>query len=249
MTVAVAPRRPPSLQLWAAAAVAWVAVVGLVRAMRPMSGTVPGLGTFLLMWVPMMAAMMLPSVEPVASLYARAVRTGRGRRLTAFAGGYLAAWAAVGLPVFGMVLGGGWLADHHPGGATALAAVVFAGAGVYQLTPLKQRCLSRCRSPLGQLLHYGSFRGPLRDLRVGLHHAGWCVGCCWALMALMIAFGTMNLYAMAGLAIVVFVEKRWPVGVPVGRAVGFACLALAVAVVLAPQLAPALHHGGMAMTG
>ena len=74
----------------------------------------------------------------------------------------------------------------------------FAAAGLYQLTPLKDLCLSHCRSPLGLLLHYGSYRGKARDLRVGVHHGGYCLGCCWALMVILIAVGVMNIAAMVG---------------------------------------------------
>jgi predicted metal-binding membrane protein len=73
-------------------------------------------------------------------------------------------------------------------------------AGLYQLTPFKDVCLRHCRSPLMQLLHYANFKRRWRDLRVGLHHGLYCVGCCWGLMAVLIAVGSMNVAAMAALA-------------------------------------------------
>ena len=96
----------------------------------------------------------------------------------------------------------GWLAGAggHPPAATALAVTIFVACGIYQLTPLKDRCLARCRSPLGLLLKFGSYRGRTRDLRVGLYHGGFCLACCWALMALLVAFGLMNIMAMVVLA-------------------------------------------------
>jgi len=121
----------------------------------------------------------------------------------------------------------------HEGEVSArlgLAGVLLV-AGVYELSPLKRACLRHCRSPLGLLMHYASFRGALRDVRAGLHHAGYCLGCCWALFAVMVAVGTMSIIAMVVLAAVVFVEKRWLYGVAFSRAL--AVLALALAAVLA----------------
>jgi predicted metal-binding membrane protein len=122
-----------------------------------------------------------------------------------------------------------------------MAMAVFAVCGIYQLSSLKDRCLAHCRSPLGLLLHYGSYRGRLRDLRVGAHHGGYCLGCCWALMVILIAVGVMNVAAMAGLAAVVLTEKVSPWGPAIGRLAGAAALALAVATIWLPWLAPGLH--------
>jgi predicted metal-binding membrane protein len=119
--------------------------------------------------------------------------------------------------------------------------VVFAACGVYQLTPLKSRCLKHCRSPLSLLLHYGSYRGRLLDVRAGAHHGAWCLGCCWSLMALFVVVGVMNLAAMVVLAAVVLAEKLWMHGELLARVVGIAALALAVAVIWVPALAPGLQ--------
>jgi len=122
--------------------------------------------------------------------------------------------------------------------------VVFAACGVYQLTPLKARCLKHCRSPLSLLLHYGSYRGALRDVRAGVHHAAYCLGCCWALMALFVVVGVMNLTAMVVLAAVVLVEKLWVRGEVVVRVAAVAALLLAAAVIWVPALAPGLQASG-----
>jgi predicted metal-binding membrane protein len=122
-----------------------------------------------------------------------------------------------------------------------VAVAVFASCGVYQLTPLKARCLKHCRSPLSLLLHYGAYRGPLRDVCAGVHHGAYCLGCCWSLMALFVVVGVMNLAAMVVLAAVVLAEKLWVHGELLARAVGVAALALAVAVIWVPALAPGLH--------
>jgi len=133
------------------------------------------------------------------------------------------------------------LVSDHPGWATAVAVVVFASCGVYQLTPLKTRCLKHCRSPLSLLLHYGAYRGRLRDVRAGAHHGAYCLGCCWSLMALFVVVGVMNLAAMVVLAAVVLAEKLWVRGEVLARVVGVAALALAVAVIWVPALAPGLQ--------
>jgi predicted metal-binding membrane protein len=125
---------------------------------------------------------------------------------------------------------------------------VFAGCGVYQLSSLKDRCLAHCRSPLGLLLHYGSYRGKSRDLRVGAHHGGYCLGCCWALMLILIAVGVMNVAAMIGLAALVLTEKAWSRGHMVARLAGVAALALAVATIWLPWLAPGLHSAPAMMS-
>jgi predicted metal-binding membrane protein len=202
-----------------------------------------GFGSFVLIWAVMMTAMMLPSVTPFASLYTRSFSDNRGLRLAALTSGYLLVWSLAAIPAFGLA----WLADRalagHPTVATALAFAIFAACGLYQLTPVKYRCLTRCRSPLGFVLKFGSYRGRLRDLRVGLYHGSFCLACCWGLMALLVAFGLMNLAAMIVLAGIVLLEKISPWGYRVSRVVGVAALALAVIVIFEPGLAPGLHAG------
>jgi len=237
-------RRETALLLLAAAG-AWAATVGIARGMTGMTSTM-GLGLFVPMWTLMMAAMMLPSVTPVAALYARTVQ--RPARIAGLVAGYLAVWAAAGLPAYALAWFAGWLAGRHPGGAHAAAVAIFALCGAYQLSSLKDRCLAHCRSPLGLLLHYGSYRGRLRDLRAGAHHGGYCLGCCWALMVILIAVGVMNVAAMVALAALVLIEKTWSWGAVAGRLAGVAALALAVATIWLPWLAPGLHAAPMMMS-
>lgn len=232
----------PASLLLMAAAVAWVGVVILARHMEAMKGTMGlGIGSFVAVWTLMMAAMMLPSVTPFASLYTRTFTDHRGRRLVALTAGYLLVWSIAAIPAYGLA----WLADRlvagHPVGATALAVVIFAACGIYQLTPLKERCLTRCRSPLGFVLKFGSYRGRSRNLRVGLYHGAFCLACCWGLMALLVAFGLMNLAAMVALASIVVVEKTAPWGYRFSRALGIAALMLALVVAFQPHLAPGLQ--------
>ena len=241
---------PPALLLLVAAAGAWAGVVLLARGMGSMPGTMGlGAGSFGAIWALMMAAMMLPSAAPFASLYSRTLTDGRGSRLAAFASGYLIVWTLAALPAYGLAWLAGRLAGGHPTAATAASAAIFAACGAYQLTPLKDRCLARCRSPLGFILKLGAYRGRTRDLRAGLYHGTFCLACCWALMALLVAFGLMNVIAMVVLAGAVLAEKTWARGTGFSRALGIAALALAVAVIFEPGLAPGLHYtagtGGM----
>ncbi len=240
---------PPASPLLLAAAAGWVGVVVVARHMGPMPGTMGlGMGSFVAVWALMMAAMMLPSVTPFASLYSRTFTDRRARRLGTLALGYLLIWTLAAVPAFGLA----WLADRtlagHPTEATALAVAIFAACGIYQLTPVKDRCLARCRSPLGFVFKFGAHRGRFRDLRAGLYHGAFCLACCWGLMALLVAFGLMNLAAMIVLAAIVLVEKAGPWERRASRFFGVAALLMAVAVAFDPHLAPGLvpaASGGM----
>jgi predicted metal-binding membrane protein len=224
------------------AAVAWVATIVIARDMGVMPGTMGlGIGAFLGVWALMMSAMMLPSITPLASLYARTMRDNRPRRLGLLALGYLVAWTAMGFVAFGLAAGGDRLAQHAPGWAQAVAVGSCFACGIYQMTNLKDLCLQKCRSPLGHLLHYASFRGPLADVRVGLHHGAWCVACCWALMLLLITFGVMSVVAMLVLAAVIILEKVLLPGRWFSITVGVAAFALGVAIWIHPSLAGGLH--------
>ncbi len=248
MTATTAPRQraarrvtPQHIGLLGVAALAWAGVIAFARHMGNGAGTM-GLpfGEFMGMWSLMMAAMMLPAVAPVATLYARTITSNPVRRLLLFVGGYLVVWSAVGVPAYLALR----VVDDRAAGAGStmrIVAVVILGAvGIYQLTPLKTICLRHCRSPLGQLLHYGNMKGRGRDLKVAVHHAGFCLGCCWALMALFVAFGVMNLWAMLGLAALVVGEKVSRHGETIGRVAGAMLLALAVLVAASPRIADAV---------
>lgn len=226
---------PGTVLLLLGAALAWLGLLQLrMTDMNAATGFIPA-------WALMMTAMMLPAVTPVAMLYARTIQPGRRLRLAAFAGGYLCVWVASALPAFGSWTAVRRVVLPHPLAARLVGAVIFAASGLYQLSPLKDRCLRHCRSPLGQLMRYASFKGPARDARVGLHHAAYCLGCCWALMLLLFAFGTMNVLAALSLASVVIVEKLSPWGQRFSRAVGVAALLWAVVVLIDPALAPGLQ--------
>ena len=184
---------------------------------------------FLPAWVVMVAAMMLPSSLGMVVVHERVVR-GEPRPLASrlsFLAAYLLAWTAFGvlallgdLQVHALVRSSQWLAAHQ----TLIAAVTLAGAGVFQFTKLKRRCLSVCRSPLGFILE--RYRPGARGaFRLGLLHALFCVGCCWALMLVMFAAGVAALAWMLALAAVMVVEKTTPGGDRLSTPVGLVLVA------------------------
>ncbi|GGQ56964.1 hypothetical protein GCM10010216_18140 [Streptomyces flaveolus] len=234
---------------------AWILTVGQARDMGVEPGTMGmALPLFLLLWVTMMAAMMLPSMAPVALTWARGIGRrssgwSRAGRTLEFTGGYLLVWTAFGLLAYAALAFTGDLVDDHPAAGRWIGSVAFLLAGLYQLGPLKNVCLRHCRDPMSQLVRYAGFRQPARDLRVGLHHGGYCVGCCAGLMVVLVPLGVMNVAAMAGLAVLVFVEKLWSRGPLLAGAVGVALLVLAVLAPFQDWLLPGLQEPAPSMDG
>ena len=223
------------------AGIAWLSVLAAARGMGATGGTMGrGLVAFVPVWTLMMAAMMLPSVAPVAVLYDRSVTDSRILRLAAFAAGYIVVWGLAGLPAFAIASVLSSVAMDHPEAARYMAAAIFLVLGLYQVSPLKDRCLSHCRSPLALLIHYANYHGPLRDLRAGTHHAIYCLGCCWALMLVLVVAGIMNLLVMVVLAGVILIEKYWSRGPAFSRVVAGAAVVLAVSAIWIPALSPSL---------
>jgi predicted metal-binding membrane protein len=200
-------------------------------AMEPWS--VAELGAILAMWLVMMVAMMLPSAAPMLLLFAATQRgrapTGAPATVVAFAAGYLLVWGgfSVAAAALQALLQQSMLLSSTLAMTGWLAPAVLALAGLYQLTPLKHACLRRCRSPLGFLL--SRWRdGIAGALAMGVRHGAFCLGCCWALMALLFVGGVMNLAWIAVLALFVLGEKMLPRGVWLSRISGVALLAWAV---------------------
>ena len=199
--------------LFVLAAVGWWLTAGWMDGMD--GGPWTDLGTFawfLGVWLVMMAAMMFPSVAPTVALYSRLTKSRSPLLPLVFTGGYLLVWGAIGAVAFGIAVAGGqatsdFLAWERAGRWIAGATLIV--AAVYELTPLKDVCLGKCRSPLGFLL--GSWRdGPGGALWMGTRHGAWCVGCCWALMASLFALGVMSLVWMAVVAGLIALEKLVP---------------------------------------
>jgi predicted metal-binding membrane protein len=221
VTVAAQPSRAPA---WAAArtriglvavlfglaALAWWWTANLMEGMDGGPWTSLGtLGWFVGVWVVMMAAMMFPSVAPTVALYAQMTKSRSALAPLLFTGGYLLVWGAFGGLAFviASLVPGDPFSWEHAGRWIAGATLLVAAA--YELTPLKDVCLGKCRSPLGFLL--GSWRdGPRGSLEMGARHGAWCVGCCWALMASLFALGVMSLAWTAFVAGMIAFEKLIP---------------------------------------
>jgi predicted metal-binding membrane protein len=235
------------LALLLIAAAGWWWSVDAMRGMDAGPWTaLGGFGWFVLLWVVMMAAMMFPSVAPTVALYARMTRTRTPLAPSAFTVGYLLTWAVAGavawtLGVAISHVAGDVLAWDHAGRTVAGAALVL--AGIYELTPLKNACLTRCRSPLGFLL--GSWRdGPAGGLRMGVALGAWCLGCCWALMLALFALGVMSVLWMAFIAVLIALEKTVPWRRPVTYGTAALLVVLGVLVVAVPEAVPGLTIPG-----
>ncbi len=219
--------------LLGAALAAWIVTVQRMRGMDAGPGTDLGsLGWFLGIWVTMTAAMMLPSAAPMVLAYAH---FSRSRRVGAFVAGYFVAWTLYGLAAYGIyrLLVGASLGWQSGGEYVAGAAI--AAAGLYQLTPLKEACLRRCRGPLGHLVR-GWREGRTGALLMGAEHGFVCMGCCWGLMLALFALGVMSLFWTVLVAAAIFAEKVLPRGDRIARFLSPGLLALAVVVVLAPSI-------------
>jgi predicted metal-binding membrane protein len=186
------------------------------------------------MWVVMMIGMMTPSVAPMILIYARVGRQAatQGKPFAAsawFAAGYLLSWTAFSLAATSAQWAlerAALLTPMMQSGSNMLGAGVLILAGLYQWTPLKEACLSYCRSPLLFIQQQGGFRRDAAGaLALGFRHGIYCIGCCWALMVLLFVGGVMNLIWIAALAILVLVEKAVPFGGLIARIAGVACIA------------------------
>jgi predicted metal-binding membrane protein len=216
--------------------IAWAVTVERMRGMDAGPGTdLGGLGWYLGVWVTMTAAMMLPSEAPAAVLVAR---LRRGLPTFLFLSGYLAVWTVYGLVAYALFrfvtsFDTAWLAWED--GGPYVAGGVIAAAGIYELTPLKQFCLRRCRRP----------HPDEPALRSGLRNGLDCVGASGGLMAVLFALGVMSVFWMVVVAAVIFAEKVLPQGLRLTRPVAAALLALGIWVGFSPSTVPGLTEPGM----
>jgi predicted metal-binding membrane protein len=233
--------------LFAAAAVAWWLTADRMADMDAGPGTdLGGFGWFVGIWVVMMAAMMFPSVSPTVALYSRMTRARDPVAALLFAAGYLVVWSAAGVAAYGIFRAGRAVFGDQLAWDEAgrwLAGGVLVAAALYEVTPLKDACLTNCRSPLGFLM--GSWRdGRVAALRMGAGHGAWCLGCCWALMAALFALGVMSLVWMAIVAGVIALEKTLPWKRLATWSVTGLLLALAIGVFASPDSVPGLTVPG-----
>jgi predicted metal-binding membrane protein len=230
--------------LLAGAGLAWWSTADRMAAMSASPGADLGaLGWFTGVWVVMMAAMMLPSLSPTAAVYATLAGRREPSRWVLFVAGYLLVWSAAGVVAYGLFeLGKTLLSSElawRGGGGRLLAAGVLGVAALYQLTPPKDACLRRCRTPLR------SMRARWRDSRsgalaMGVRNGCWCLGCSWALMAALFALGVMSLTWMALVAALVGLEKVGPSRRAATVATAAVLGALAVAILATPHNLPGL---------
>jgi predicted metal-binding membrane protein len=228
--VLATPRASLAVVLIAIPVACWIWVIAMARDMYgPMSGPsawmmtvswdAPRLVLLWAMWAAMMAGMMLPSAAPLLLLYARAMRNRQGlthphARVYAMAGGYDAIWAAYSVAATALqraLASTSILTMMMEPSSRRAAAVLLIVAGLYQLTPWKDACLSACRSPIA-LLSTRWREGVAGAFRMGAEHGLYCLGCCWAMMLLLFAGGVMNLGVILALTIWVAVEKLAPFG-------------------------------------
>ncbi len=202
---------------------------GMADAMRPGPWTAAHVAMMLGMWAGMMVGMMLPAAAPMVLFFAAFARRSREQGHTvapvgAFVSGYVAVWSAFALVATTLQWGldrAALLSSHMAAISPVLGGAILIAAGLYQWTPLKDACLGLCRSPVAFVM--GHWRaGTGGAFRMGLEHGAFCVGCCWALMALLFAGGVMNLLWVAAITAAVLAEKLAPRGGWIAKGIGAA---------------------------
>jgi predicted metal-binding membrane protein len=239
------------------ALLAWFVTDNRMGEMESTPGMALGaLGFYVTVWVVMMAAMMFPSVAPTVLMYDRLREGHRARGAGAapdatalFVAGYLLVWTLAGLVAYGVfelvrAIDPPFLAWDEAG--RYVTAGVIVAAAIYQVTPLKQACLVKCRSPMMFLAERWR-HGRLGAVDLGVRHGAWCLGCCWALMAALFAVGVMSLGWMALIAAFIAAEKLLPWPVVARRTVAILLLFLGLGIAIAPADVPGFAEPGMSM--
>lgn len=204
---------------------------------------------FLAVWIVMMVAMMFPTAAPMILTFARVHATKREQGRTfvptwVFVSGYLLIWTLFGAAAFGLALLGQALIEGAGVGehAPRIAGATLAVAGMYQFSPLKNMCLSKCRTPFHFILT--SWReGRLGAFRMGLEHGMYCLGCCWLLFVILFPLGMTNVAIMALITALIFAEKSLPIGRQAGALAGALLIAYGLSALLVPQLLPTTMTG------
>jgi predicted metal-binding membrane protein len=236
------------------AAAAWAMLIWQ-QASMDMAMNTPTMGLraplFLALWVLMMAAMMFPTAAPMILTYHR-VQAGKRQRGEAFVttwifvAAYLLVWSLSGVAAYAGAIAAEGLAQRaalSPSTAARIGGAILMVAGLYQLTPLKDFCLSKCRTPIGFIMT--SWRdGALGALRMGVEHGLFCLGCCWLLFLILFPLGVMNIAAMAVITLLIFAEKTLPAGNHLAKAAGAALVIYGIAVLVFPQALPTFMGAG-----
>jgi predicted metal-binding membrane protein len=190
------------------------------------------LAMVVVMWVVMMTAMMVPSVSSTIVMFGEISRKHGGAAhpvasIWVFVVGYLIAWTVFSVGATGAQWGlkeASLMTSVMEVNSPSIGGAILLSAGVFQFTPLKQACLRHCRSPLAFFMSSWRY-GSLGALSMGVRHGIYCVGCCWALMAVMFVGGVMNPLWLTGLALFVLAEKLMPSGARFGQVGGIALIA------------------------
>lgn len=229
------------------AAAAWGVLIWQSAVMDDEMSLTMGLGAplFMALWLAMMVAIMYPTAAPMIMAFARVHgdRRSRGDPFVPtwiFAGSYLLLWSATGVFAYVLAVAGdelanesGWIMDN----AARIGGTLLIGAGLYQLTPIKNVCLNKCRTPMSFLLN--SWReGTGGAFRMGLEHGAYCLGCCWLLFLILFPLGMMNIAVLALIALLIFAEKVAPLGRKVATAAAVGLIAYGAFVVFAPSALP-----------
>ena len=236
-------------------ALAWLGVIQSAMVMQmPQMEALSGAAilAFTLEWGVMMTAMMLPSAAPMILLYGMASRrTDKSSEHVippeAFAITYVVLWLLTGVPVYLASVGIGEIAACSTAFAAAtpyaIAGTLFL-TGVYQLSPAKHACLRQCEAPADFLVRRWR-PGYAASLQLAATHAAYCIGCCWALMLLLVVAGAMSLPWVLAIALLVFAEKVLPGGERTARITGAILIAAGLAVMVRPDLARSLPSHGL----
>jgi predicted metal-binding membrane protein len=210
---------------------------------------------FLATWVIMMVAMMFPTAAPMILTFhkVQAAKRLRGDAFVAtwiFIAAYMLVWSLSGVAAYAGALAAEAYAQRaalSPHTAARIGGGILLAAGLYQLSPLKDLCLSKCRTPVGFIVT--SWRdGVSGALQMGVRHGVYCLGCCWLLFLILFPLGIMNVAAMAVITLVIFAEKTLPWGRAVARATAAVLVAYGIAVLAVPQVLPTFMAGGATMT-
>lgn len=233
------------------AAIAWGVLIWQASMMNNQAmGLTMGMsaGLFIMLWIVMMVAMMLPSAAPMILMFST-VYAGKRRQeqpfvpTWIFVSAYLLVWSLCGVLAYPLALGAEklatqsmWLMEN----AARFGGVILVVAGLYQLSPLKRICLSKCRTPLQFIL--GSWReGYSGAFRMGFEHGAYCLGCCWLLFAILFPLGIMNIVVMALVTALIFAEKSFPIGQRIAQLSALALIAYGVLVLVVPGALPTMQ--------
>jgi predicted metal-binding membrane protein len=231
------------------AASAWTLLIWQAATGDEAMGLTMGMGAplFLAIWVTMMVAMMFPAAAPMILMFQR-IHAGKRKSgqpfvpTWVFTGAYLVVWTAAGVLAYAIAVGAEraaersmWLMDN----AARMGGLVLLLAGIYQLSPLKRACLTKCRTPMSFILQ--AWRdGYAGSFRMGLEHGVYCLGCCWLLFAILFPLGVMNVAAMAVITVLIFAEKSLPFGRRIGEVAAVALIAWGALVLVFPAALPGM---------